>query len=91
LSFWLETRPANDAPDNAAWRRYSEDLESLAQAEERARAIIRCKVVTPDGVRIVWTPGARDEAPRQARIAATGTEATRGTVPERLRGGLDDG
>lgn len=84
MSLWLETRPANDAPENAAWRRYSEDLQSLAEAEERARAIIRCRVVTPDGVRIIWSPG---ELPRAERMAATGTEATRGSAAERL----DDG
>jgi hypothetical protein len=73
LSFWLETRPANDAPDNAAWRRYSEDLQSLVEAEDRARAIIRCQVVTPEGVRIVWTPGSWGEAPRAAVNAGTGS------------------
>jgi len=55
LPFWLETRPANDTP--ASWKRFGEDTQSLVEAEERARAIIRCKVVTPEGVRVMWSPG----------------------------------
>jgi hypothetical protein len=94
LSLWLETRPANDAPDNAEWRRYSEDLQSLAEAESRAAAIIRCKVVTPDGVRIVWTPGGRGEEPRRAVNDGTGSPVAVASgaaraIPEHLRGVLD--
>lgn len=40
LPFWLETRPANDAPQNAAWRRFGEDTQSLVEAEERARDLL---------------------------------------------------
>lgn len=60
---WLELRPANDVD----WRRLEEDEASLVAAEERARAMIQCKVVTPDGVRIVWSPGVQ---PRLARRIA---------------------
>lgn len=52
---WLELRPANDAN----WRRFADDEATLAAAEHRARAMIQCKIVTPEGVRIVWSP--RDE------------------------------
>lgn len=86
MSFWLETRPANDAPDNAAWRRYSEDLQSLVEAEDRARAIIRCQVVTPEGVRIVWTPGDRGEAPRAVVHAAAGSAAAEASGARRTGG-----
>jgi hypothetical protein len=57
---FIELRPANDVD----WRRIEEDEASLLAAEERARAMIACKVVTPDGVRIVWSPGVQ---PRLAR------------------------
>lgn len=57
---WLELKPANDVD----WRRLDEDEASLVAAEERARAMIQCKIVTPDGVRIVWSPGAQ---PRPVR------------------------
>lgn len=60
MSVWLEIQPANDVD----WRRLDEDEASLVAAEERARAMIQCKVVTPDGVRIVWSPGVQ---PRLAR------------------------
>jgi len=60
VSVWLELKPANDVD----WRRLEEDEATLVAAEERARAMIRCKVVTPDGVRIVWSPGVQ---PRLAR------------------------
>lgn len=94
LPFWLETRPANDAPENVEWRRFGEDTQSLVEAEDRARAVIRCKVVTPDGVRIVWSSGAlprgnahRDQAPRAAAAPRLGPDAR---VPGHLRGLLDD-
>lgn len=57
---FLELKPANDTD----WRRLDEDEESLVAAEERARAMIACKIVTPEGVRVVWTPGIM---PRTAR------------------------
>lgn len=53
MPLWLELCPANDTD----WRRLDEDEASLVAAEERARAMIVCKIVTPDGVRIVWEPG----------------------------------
>lgn len=59
MACFIELRPANDTD----WRRLEEDEASLLAAEERARAMITCKVVTPDGVRIVWSPGVR---PRSA-------------------------
>lgn len=63
VAIWLELRPANDVD----WRRLEEDEASLVEAEERARAMVQCKVVTPDGVRIVWSPGVQ---PRLARRIA---------------------
>lgn len=57
---FIELKPANDTD----WRRLDEDEASLVAAEERATAMIRCKIVTPEGVRIVWTPGV---VPRSAR------------------------
>jgi len=56
---FIEIKPANDTD----WRRLDEDEASLVAAEERARAMIVCKIVTPDGVRIMWSPG------RQASMA----------------------
>lgn len=52
MPLWLELRPANDTD----WRRLDEDEASLVAAEERARAMIVCKIVTPEGIRIVWSP-----------------------------------
>jgi hypothetical protein len=58
VPLWLELRPANDTD----WRRLDEDEASLVAAEERARAMVVCKIVTPDGVRIVWAP-AEEQSP----------------------------
>lgn len=67
VPFRLELRPANDAN----WRRFADDEATLAAAEHRARAMIQCKIVTPDGVRIVWSP--RDErAPATVLCSADG-------------------
>ncbi len=49
---FIELKPANDTD----WRRLEDDEATLLAAEERARAMIVCKIVTPDGVRIVWSP-----------------------------------
>ncbi len=54
---FIEIRPANDTD----WRRLDEDEATLLAAEERARAMIQCKIVTPEGIRIIWSP--REERP----------------------------
>lgn len=60
MPLFIELKPANDVD----WRRLEEDEASLVAAEERARAMIQCKIVTPDGVRIVWS---ETDSPRGAR------------------------
>lgn len=50
-----ELAPANDVDP----RRIDEDEATLVAVEERARAMVRYVIVTPEGVRTVWTPGAR--------------------------------
>jgi len=64
MAVWLEIKAANDNQ----WRA-GEDLASLEQAEECARAMIICGVVTPDGIHIVWSPDAYG-APRARAIDA---------------------
>lgn len=51
----LDIKPANDGE----WQP-TPPLTSLGEAEARARTLIACGYVTPDGVRIMYCP---DDAP----------------------------